>query len=118
MTPTEKRIALFINDNWEDKEDCLGDEYKCIYADHTFIDAVQDCRFNECAPTDVLCIEYAKHEDGREFVQLFISTHDDECQEWFSLSELSRRDRLNVVRLFDEMVAKGGFRAKTPVIAI
>ena len=117
MKQDEKRIALFIQNHWEEKEDCLGDEYRRIYADSTFNGAVQDCVFSNCRPTDVLCLEYVKHENGRELVQLFISTPDDEGQEWFTISDLSKRDRENVIKLFDAMVAKRGFPDRETVNA-
>ena len=41
-----------------------------------------------------------------------------EAQEWFRFSELSRRDRLNVVRLFEKMTALSGFKQRTPVLAL
>ena len=121
MIPTEKRIALFIQDHWEEKEDSCGDIYLRVYGDRTFDGAVKDCKFSECSPTDVLCLEYANYErygERYEHVQLFVSTPEDDGQEWFSFRELSRRDRLNVVRLFEEMIAKGGFALKSPVLAL
>lgn len=120
MTPTEKRIALFIKDHYDEEEDCLGIECYRVYADSNLFDgAVRDCKFNDCNPTDVLNLEYVKNnETGREYVQLFVSTPEDDCQDWFSFSELSRRDRLNVARLFEEMTSKGGFEQRTPAIAM
>jgi hypothetical protein len=119
MTPLEKRIALFIKDHYDEKEDCLGIEFYRVYADSNLFDgAVRDCSFSDCNPTDVLNFEYVKREDGREYVQLFVSTPEDDGQEWFSFSELSRRDRLNVARLFEEMTARSGFTQRTPVLAL
>lgn len=120
MTPTEKRIALFIKDHYDEEEDCLGIECYRVFADSNLFDgAVRDCKFNDCNPTDVLYLEYVKNnETGREYVQLFVSTPEDDCQAWFSFSELSRRDRLNVARLFEEMTSKGGFEQRTPAIAM
>lgn len=119
MTPTEKRIALFIKDHYDEEEDCLGIEFYRVYTDDTFNGSVRDCKFNDCNPTDVLNLEYVKNnETGREYVQLFVSTPEDDCQEWFTFSELSRRDRRNVARLFDEMTSKRGFEQRTPAIAM
>lgn len=120
MTPLEKRIALFIKDHWEEKEDCLDIEFYRVYTDsRLFNGSVQDCTFSGCQPTDVLSLEYVKNNgNGREYVQLFISTPDDDGQEWFTFSDLSRRDRLNIVRLFEEMIAHSVFEQRTPAIAL
>lgn len=119
MTPLEKRIALFIKDHYDEEEDCLGIEFYRVYTDSDLFDnSVSDCAFGECKLTDVLNFEYVKREDGREYVQLFVSTPEDDCQEWFTFSELSRRDRRNVARLFDEMTARHGFKQRTPVLAV
>jgi len=120
MIPTEKRIASFIKDHWDEKEDCFGIEFYRVYTDSNLFDgAVRDCTFGDCHPTDVLNLEYVKNnETGREYVQLFVSTPEDDGQEWFTFSELSRRDRLNVARLFEEMTALSGFTERTPVLAI
>ena len=119
MTPLEKRIALFIKDHYDEKEDCLDIEFYRLYTDSDLFDgAVRDCSFSDCNPTDVLNFEYVKREDGREYVQLFVSTPDDDCQEWFTFSDLSQRDRDNVVRLFDEMTARCGFKQRMPVPAV
>lgn len=119
MTPLEKRIALFIKDHWDEKEDCLDIQFYRVYTDSNLFDgAVRDCTFSNCHPTDVLNFEYVKREDGREYVQLFVSTPEDDGQEWFSFSELSRRDRLNVARLFEEMTSRSGFEQRMPAIAL
>ena len=121
MTPIEKRIASFIQDHWEEKEDSCGDLYLRVYADKTFNGAVKDCKFYDHKVTDVLCIEYAQYERyGKryEHVQLFVSDTEDDAQDWFTLSDLSRRDRINVVVLFEQMVAGGGFTIKTPAIVM
>lgn len=119
MIPTEKRIASFIKDHWDEKEDCLDIQFYRLYTDSGLFDnAVMDCTFSNCNPTDVLNLEYVKREDGREYVQLFVSTKDDDGQEWFTFRELSRRDRINIVRLFEEMVAGEGFIVRTPTIAL
>lgn len=120
MIPTEKRIAQFIKDHYDDYEDCIGIEYYYVYTDSVlFNNAVSDCTLEDDKPTDVLSIEYAKNvETGHEHVQLFISTPDNYGQEWFELSELSRRDRLNVIRLFEQMMALDGFKQRAPVILL
>lgn len=119
MTPLEKRIASFIKDHYDEEEDCLDIQFYRLYTDSDLFDnSVSDCAFGECKPTDVLNFEYVKREDGREYVQLFVSTPEDDCQEWFTFSELSRRDRRNVARLFDEMTARSGFTQRTPAIAM
>ena len=121
MIPTEKRIASFIKDHWEEKEDSCGDLYLRVYADRTFDGAVQDCKFSDQKVTDVLCLEYAQYErygERYEHVQLFVSDSEDEGQTWFTFRELSRRDRINIARLFEEMVAGEGFVVKTPAIAL
>ncbi len=120
MTPTEKRIALFIKDHYDENEDCLDIDFYRVYTDSDlFNDAVHDCTFGDCKPTDVLNFEYVKNNStGREYVQLFVSTPDDDCQDWFTFSDLSRRDRQNIVRLFDEMTARSGFTQRTPVLAL
>lgn len=120
MTPLEKRIALFIKDHWDEKEDCLDIEFYRVYTDgHLFNGSVQDCTFSSCQTTDILSLEYVKNNgNGREYVQLFISTPEDDVQEWFTFSELSRRDRLNVAHLFEEMTSKGGFKQRTTAIAL
>ena len=119
MTPTEKRIALFIKDHYDESEDCLDLEFYRVYMDDTFNGSVSDCKFNDCNPTDVINMEYVKNnETGREYVQLFVSTTDDDCQEWFTFDELSRRDRLNIVRLFEQMTTRSGFKQRTPAIAL
>ena len=114
MRGNEKKMASFIKDHWEEMEDCLGIEFYRVYCDTTFNGAVKDCTFSDCTMPDVLCIEYVKNdENGREYVQLFASTPDDDGQEWFTFSGLSKRDKQNVVKLFDAMVAKGGFPDRT-----
>lgn len=119
MTPLEKRIALFIKDHYDEKEDILGIESYRVYADSNLFDgAVLDCSFSDCNPTDVLSFEYVKQEDGREYVQLFVSTPEYDGQAWFTFSEISRRDRINVVRLFDKMITRSGFVQRTPVLAV
>lgn len=120
MTPLEKRIALFIKDHYDESEDCLDIDFYRVYTDSDlFNGAVSDCKFGECHPTDVLNFEYVKNNsNGREYMQLFVSTPDDDCQEWFTFDELSRRDRLNIVRLFEEMTARSGFKQNSPVLAL
>ena len=120
MIPTEKRIAQFIKAHYDDFEDCIGIEYYCVYTDSALFDnAVSDCTLGDCKPTDVLSIEYAKNvETGHEYVQLFISTPDNDGQEWFKFSELSHRDQLNVVRLFEQMAVLDGFKQRAPVILL
>lgn len=113
MTPTEKRIALFIKDHYDEDEDCLGMLFYRIYTDESFNGALQDCGY-----PDVLNLEYVKREDGHEYVQLFASTAEDDGQDWFTFSDLSRRDRLNIVRLFEEMIAHSVFEQRTPAIAL
>lgn len=114
MTPTEKRIALFIKDHYDENEDCLEMMFYRLYTDSDlFNGALKDCGY-----PDVLSFECVERQDGRQYVQLFVSTPDDDGQDWFTFSELSRRDRLNVVRLFEEMTARSGFTQRMPAIAL
>lgn len=119
MIPTEKRIASFIKDHFDEHENCLDMQFYRLYADSAlFNNAVKDCTFSDCQPTDVLSFEYAKYENGTEFVQMFVSTPEDDGQDWFSFRDLSRRDRLNIVRLFDKMMDASGFELRAPVLAL
>ena len=104
MDATEQKIADFIKSNFDEQEDCLGTLYYGVYTDsRLFNGAVQDCG----ALTDVLCFEHVETEDGRKFLQVFLSAPpDDMFQDWRSLGELSERDKANVIRLFEEMMKR------------
>lgn len=101
MNAVEQKIADFIRSNFDEQEDCFGMFYRS-YTDHRMFDgAVQDCG----ELTDVLCFEYVELEDGKKFLQLFLSAPpDDMYQDWRSFRDLSERDRSNVIRLFEEMM--------------
>ena len=98
MTELEKRIADLILLHYDE------DEYSYPYTDYRFYITGNGFITSQGAMTDVLFIHYTENEETRDrYIQVFLSSQDDDEQEFVYFSDLTEDERNAVAKqLFRE----------------
>lgn len=88
MTDYEKKLAEAITKNYDE------DESSYPYYDRRFYLELNGVLTSQGEETDILFVQYTVNEESEtEYIELFISSEDDMCQDFISLSELTDEER-------------------------
>ena len=88
MTDYEKKLAEAIIKNYDE------DESSYPYYDRRFYLELNGVLTSQGEETDILFVQYTVNEESEtEYIELFISSEDDMCQDFISLSELTDEER-------------------------
>lgn len=88
MTDYEKKLANLICKNFDEDEDSYPYYDRRVYVDMNGVITSQG------EETDILFVHYTTNEENKtEYIELFISSEDDMCQDFISLSDLTDEER-------------------------
>ena len=88
MTDYEKKLAEAITKKYDEDEDSYPYYDRRVYLD---LNGVLSSQGEE---TDILFVQYTVNEEKKtEYIELFISSEDDMCQDFISLSDLTEEER-------------------------
>lgn len=88
MTDYEKKLAEAITKKYDEDEDSYPYYDRRVYLD---LNGVLSSQGEE---TDILFVQYTVNEETKtEYIELFISSEDDMCQDFISLSDLTEEER-------------------------
>ena len=100
MTDYEKKMAEIIAKKYDEDEDSYPYYDRRIYLE---MNGVLTSQGEE---TDILFIQYTTNDEMKsERIELFISSPDDMCQDFISLSDLTEEERVAVVPMIMEQLA-------------
>lgn len=98
MTDIEKKIADIIFKNYDEYEYSEPYTDYRIYADSELFNGVISSQGEE---TDVLFFHYTTDDEtGRNYIQLFISSPDDMCQDFIYFDNLTDDEQKRITDLF------------------
>ena len=88
MTDYEKKLAEAITKKYDEDEDSYPYYDRRVYLD---LNGVLSSQGEE---TYILFVQYTVNEEKKtEYIELFISSEDDMCQDFISLSDLTEEER-------------------------
>ena len=88
MTDYEKRLAELISKNFDEDEDSYPYYDRRVYVEMNGVISSQG------EETDILFVHYTTNDEAKtEYIELFISSEDDMCQDFISLSQLTDEER-------------------------
>ena len=88
LTDYEKKLAEAIASKYDEDEDSYPYYDRRVYLD---LNGVLSSQGEE---TDILFVQYTVNEEAEtEYIELFISSEDDMCQDFISLSDLTEEER-------------------------
>ena len=102
MNEIEKRIADVLLNYYEETEDSYPYKDYRIYTDSNIFNNVIS---SQGEMTDVLFFVFTRNEEsGSEYVELFISSPDDMCQDFTYLTSLTEDEQSHIFHLFSTQV--------------
>lgn len=88
MTDYEKRLAELISKNFDEDEDSYPYYDRRVYVEMNGVISSQG------EETDILFVQYTTNDDANvEYIELFISSEDDMCQDFIRLADLTDEER-------------------------
>ena len=88
MTDYEKRLAELVSKNFDEDEDCYPYYDRRVYVE------MNGVIISQGEETDILFVQYTTNDETSvEYIELFISSEDDMCQDFIYLSQLTDEER-------------------------
>lgn len=106
MTDIERKIADIIVKHYDEDENSYPyTDYRIYTLLSKFLGAIT----SQGEEHDILFFQYTENEEtGNEYLQLFISSDDDMCQDFIYLADLTPDEQAKVVELFYEQMNEFG----------
>ena len=102
MTDYEKKIAKLIADKYDE------DEYSYPYYDRRVYLDLNGAVSSKGEMTDILFIHYTINEEyDKEYLQLFLSSVDDMCQDFIYIDDLTEEERSAIEpKIMEQLMAR------------
>jgi hypothetical protein len=102
MTDYEKRLAELVSKNFDEDEDCYPYYDRRVYVEMNGVITSQG------EETDILFVQYTTNDETMtEYIQLFISSEDDMCQDFIYIDDLTEEERSVIEpKIMEQLMAR------------